>query len=463
MRIGRRQFLAGMGAGAAAVAGPWRIAAAAGTPIVLSAAPGRAQLAPPDMAPTAVWAYSGTTPGPVIRVPQGGRVRALLRNGLAQPTTIHWHGIRIAHAMDGVPGVSQPPVEPGAEFLYDFTVPDAGTYWYHPHRQSWEQQARGLAGALIVEEPEPPAVDHDMPVLLQDWRLDETGAFDARGLGSMHDFSHAGRMGNWTTVNGEGEATWAVRRHERLRLRLINAATARIYTLAVDGLEGWIIAEDGMPFAPQPLPPRLVLGPAQRIDLIVDVTAPEGEDAALAILDRQGAYAAVLMPVSGVARPAPALAPTALAPNPVNLPGSLAGAATARLRMEGGAMGGLSKARLGEQTLDIRELVAQGMAWAMNGVAGMPMEPLLALERGRTARIALVNDTAWPHAMHLHGHHFQEVRDGRTGGPLRDTLLIGPRESAEIAFVADNPGDWMLHCHMAEHMAAGMMSWIRVA
>ncbi|MBK0398878.1 multicopper oxidase family protein [Limibaculum sp. M0105] len=463
MPIGRRAFLAGLGAGATAQLWPACGALASPGAITLTAAPGTAQIAPRDMNPTGVWHYDGQTPGPVLRVPQGARVRALLRNALPDPTTIHWHGIRIANAMDGVPGMTQAPVEPGGEFLYDFVVPDAGTYWYHPHRQSWEQQARGLAGALIVEEPAPPPVDRDLPVLLQDWRLGPDGAFDEASLGSMHDFSHAGRLGNWTTVNGDGDATWPVRRNERLRLRLINAATARVYTLALKGLDGWVVAHDGMPVPPSPVPDRLTLAPAQRTDLIVDVSAAEGTEAVLAVIDRQGAYAAVLMPVDGLARPGPEPAPAPIARNPAPMPGALDGAAQVELKMEGGAMSGLASARMSGREMGIRELVEHGMAWAMNGVAGMPDAPLLTLERGRTARIRLVNYTGWPHAMHLHGHHFQVVHDGRPDGPLRDTLLIQPRETGEIAFVADNPGDWMLHCHMAEHMASGMMSWVRVA
>ena len=475
MRIGRRGFIGGMtgalvlpslaGADEAHDMGfhfpPPETEAGSGT-IVLDAAPASAQLAPADMGRTSVWAYGGTTPGPVLRVRQGGRLSALLDNRLPQASAIHWHGIRIDNRMDGVPGLTQAAVRPGERFRYDFVAPDAGTYWYHPHRQSWEQQARGLSGALIVEEPDAPAVDRDVPVLLQDWRLTETGAMDER-FGSMHDVSHAGRLGNWTTVNGEGEATWRARRHERLRLRLINAATARIYTLALAGAEGWVVAVDGQPVSPAPLPERLVLAPAQRLDLIVDITAAEGTEAALAAIDRDGTYAVILMPVSGSARNARLEAPEELAPNPVTRPGSLAAALAARLVMEGGAMGGLASARLGDVELSVRELMQRGVAWAFNGVAGMPMEPLFHVERGRAMRITMVNDTAWPHAMHIHGHHFQTVRAGRAEGPLWDTYLMEPRSEVEIAFVADNPGRWMLHCHMAEHMAAGMMTWFVVA
>jgi len=107
-------------------------------------------------------------------------------------------------------------------------------------------------------------------------------------------------------------------------------------------------------------------------------------------------------------------------------------------------------------------MAAQGLAWAMNGVASVPETPLLDVGLGETVHLAMPNDTAWPHGMHLHGHHFREVRPGGAFGPLRDTLLVAPRSAAEIAFVADNPGDWLFHCHMVDHAASGMTTWIRV-
>jgi FtsP/CotA-like multicopper oxidase with cupredoxin domain len=454
----RREVLSLIGAGAALPGLP----ALAAAPVTLEARPGTAQLAPPDMPETAIWGYGGTAPGPVLRVRQGERVRVNFRNGLEQPSTIHWHGMRITNAMDGVPGLTQEVVAPGASFDYDFIAPDAGTYWYHPHNRTWEQLARGLYGALIIEESSPPQVDRDIPVLLDDWRLTAEAAIDEASMGALHDWAHAGRIGNWVTANGDGEANWPVKRHERLRLRLCNVANARIFDLALKGMQGWVVALDGQPVPPAPVPERLTLGPAQRADLIVDVSAGEGTEAALAVVERDAAYAAVLFPVAGAQRAAPMPAPGALPPNPVALASDLMNAASADLIMEGGAMGRMAGAMLDGKQTPVRDLARQGYAWAFNGVAGMPVTPLIKVELGRTVRLRMVNDTAFPHAMHLHGHHFQTVSDGRTTGPLRDTLLMQRGETAEIAFVADNPGNWLLHCHMVEHTAAGMITWLRV-
>ncbi|MGH6739863.1 MAG: multicopper oxidase domain-containing protein, partial [Bradyrhizobium sp.] len=160
----------------------------------LEARPARVQLVPAEYPSTEVWAYNGTIPGPVLRVRQGDRLRAMVKNALAEGTTVHWHGIRLPNAMDGVPVITQPSIEPGGEFLYDFVPPDAGTFFYHPHQRSYEQVGRGLAGVLIVEEREPPKVDRDVVWVLGDWRLNRDASIRG-GFGGFMDVSHNGRVG----------------------------------------------------------------------------------------------------------------------------------------------------------------------------------------------------------------------------------------------------------------------------
>ena len=461
MNVSRRQFLAGVSSIALAGATGTRLTASDAPP--LRAAPGSVQLAPPDYPETPVWAYGDGIPGPVLRVTQGEMFSRRFINDLPEPSTIHWHGIRIVNAMDGVPELTQANVPPGGHFLYDFVVPDAGTYWYHPHNRTWEQMARGLYGALIVEEPAPPQVDRDEVLIIDDWRLSE----DARiheSFGAMMDWSHAGRVGNWVTVNASGEFRLTARRNERLRLRLVNTANARTFSLGLHGIEGWIVALDGQPLdAPAPAD-RIMLASAQRADLIVDVTSDEGTPAHLVSFERDGTRSIATLDVADAERPARLPAPAALPPNPVPPLGDTDGARQVKLRMEGGAMGNLREAVVDGQRMGIRQLVEKGLVWAFNGMAAdLPTEPLLVASRGENGRIAMVNDTAWPHAMHLHGHHFRRLgADGRLG-PLRDTILIERGETAEIAFVADNPGSWLLHCHMLEHAASGMRTWLKVA
>ena len=459
--ITRRQFHGSvLGAAAAATLPTF---AGANTAPVLRAREGSARLAPSEYPETEIWGYDGTVPGPVLRARQGERMIQRFRNDLPPASSVHWHGIRIENGMDGVAGMTQAPVGPGEDFLYDFALPDAGTYWYHPHNRTYEQMARGLYGALIVEENEgAPDVDLDEVLLIDDWRLTDDAQI-AEGFGNMHDWAHAGRIGNWITVNGEGGWSREVARHTRMRLRLVNTANARIFTLEARGLDGWVVALDGMPLeAPQPLG-ELTLAPAQRADLIIDVVAGIGEEAFLVSFERDRGYAIAAFPVAGSARQTRLSAPGVLPPNPVPVLGRLETAARAELRMEGGAMGGMRGAMMGGRMMGMRDMAAEGKVWAFNGMADMGDTPLLDARLGETVRIAMINDTAWPHGMHLHGHHFRQIGvDGRLG-PLRDTILMNRGETVEIAFVADNPGDWLLHCHMLEHSAGGMMTWLRVA
>ncbi len=462
MHLTRRTMISGLVATAAASALPRPLHAQTEAAETLTARAATARIAPADYPDTAVWSYNGAVPGAPIRLRQGERLRRLFRNDLDQPGTVHWHGIRIDNAMDGVPGLTQSVVAPGDSYLYDFELPDAGTYWFHPHNRAWEQMARGLSGALIVEETNgAPEVDLDEVLLIDDWRLSEDGQI-AGGFNDMHDWAHAGRIGNWVTVNGTGGWRRMVARNARVRLRLINAANARIFNVAAQGLEGWIVALDGMPLDAPRRFDQLTLAPAQRADLIVDVTANIAEKAYLVGLEGNSGYALATFDVDGEAHAERLPAPNALPANPVSALGAVNEARRIELRMEGGAMGSMRGATMSGRMMGMSELVNAGKVWAFNGMADMPDNPLFEARAGETVKVAIVNDTAWPHAMHLHGHHFRQVlRDGTTG-PLRDTLLMDRDESVEIAFVADNPGDWLLHCHMLEHSASGMMTWLRV-
>ena len=431
--------------------------------LVLRARPGAAQLAPSGLPETPIWGYQGRVPGPTIRVPQGERITRRFVNELPQASTVHWHGVRIENAMDGAPEVTQAVVPPGGEFVYDFVAPDAGTFWYHPHERAWEQMARGLHGALIVDEPEPPLVDRDEVLLIDDWRLTEEAQIHEESFGAIGDWSHGGRTGNWITVNGESAWTRTVSRHERLRLRLVNTANSRIFTLETRGLEGWLVALDGQPLEAVQPAGRLMLGPGERADLVVDVVAPVGEQALVVSREREAAFILCTFAVEGSLRTMPRAAPAPLPPNPVPALGDLSRARAATLRMAGGAMGGLREAMLDGRKMPIRELAARGKVWALNGFAERPREPFVTARQGETVLITMLNDTAWPHGMHLHGHHFRAISSDGSLGPWRDTLLAGREKTVRIAFVADNPGDWLLHCHMLEHSVSGMLTWFRVS
>jgi len=459
----RRQVLAHGGAALAMLGLPRAAAAGSDRAAAIEARPGKVQLAPEGFPATEIWGYDGAMPGPELRLRQGERLRRDFLNNLPQSSSIHWHGIRIDNAMDGAAGLTQDPVEPGTRFAYDFVAPDAGTYWYHAHMRSVEQVGRGLYGALIVEEADAPDVDREEVLILDDWMLNPETAQIEPTLDSSHDRSHGGQQGNYVATNGQGALTIDVKRGERLRLRLINAANSRIFALGLLGLKGWTLALDGMPLpAPEPLDEVLVLGPGQRADLVVDVVADEGEEAHLVRYERREGLSQVAFRVAGAAVRAERGTPAALPPNPGMEPPALADAVQARLNMEGGAMGSLQAAILDGKRTSFRDMVSRNQFWSFNGRVGMPEEPLVAVERGQSVRLSVGNDTAFAHAMHLHGMHFREVAGDAATGPLRDTLMIMPGETRDIAFVADNPGDWLFHCHMLAHAASGMTTWLKV-
>ena len=431
--LSRRSFLAAAGAAAGMAAVPaWAVSASPVRQFDLTAAPGDTHLIDSDGAKTKVWSYNGRVPGPEIRVRQGERLRVAVGNDLAEETTVHWHGLRVPHAMDGVPHLTQKPIAPGETFVYEFDAPDAGTYWYHPHQRSFEQVGRGLYGPLIIEEPNPPQVDRDVTWVLDDWRLLKDAQI-SEDFGNRHDMSHAGRIGNTVTVNGRITDVFEAHAGERIRLRLINAANARVFGLEFEDHAPWVIAYDGQPVEPHQVTGRLDIGPAMRIDLILDLTGNPGD--AFAVRDtfyRRLQYR-LLDVVYGPSpqREKPMGEIAALPANTMPEP-DLAAAQRHEISFGGGMMGGMSMAKMGGREVGMMEMMRNGKAWTVNGVAatGHLMDPILTLARNHSYILALDNQTAWHHPIHLHGHSFRVI--SRNGQPTRhkewqDTVLMAPR------------------------------------
>ena len=492
--ISRRALLRAGGGLALSAALPFDAAPAApAAQYWIVAAPARAPLMGDSQPETDVWAYDGQIPGPTLRLRQGEPVRIVVQNGLEEGTTVHWHGVRLPIAMDGVPGISQAPIQPGESFTSEFTPPDAGTFWYHPHADGLQQLGRGLSGALIVEDKSPPAVDRDLLWMLTDWRLEDDDQISPNFDNSM-EASMAGRIGDTVTLNGKVSEAEPFRAGERIRLRLVNGSLARIMALRFEGHRPLIVAFDGQPCEPhEPETGRLLLGPAMRVDVILDMGGEPGQR--YRVIDdfyNQLTYTLTTLVYDAAPplRTHPLDAPQALPPNPVPQP-DLAAAERRELVIQGGMMGGGSMAGLGGMPSGgmmnsgmmsgggMSGMMGSGMSmggagaptWAINGnsmlgdgQAGMP--PLLTLKLGQSYILSLRNQTAWWHPMHLHGHSFRVLSRNGIAVPHRewmDTVLISPREAVDIAFVADNPGDWMLHCHVMNHQVSGLMTILRIA
>jgi FtsP/CotA-like multicopper oxidase with cupredoxin domain len=358
--------------------------------------------------------YDGIAPGPTLRVRRGDELRVRLVNDLAAPTSVHWHGIRLPNAMDGVPQLTQPAVAPGASFDYRFRPPDAGTFWYHAYIAG--QTDRGLAGAFIVEDTPPVDVDRDIALLLT---------------------TPAAADGPPVLVNGSVRPDLAVKTGERLRLRVINAATARGVFVRLDGHAVRVMAIDGQPAEPfLARDGRVGLGPGNRIDLFIDTMGDAGATAPL-----------LAAPLTDAKEERP----------------------IARLVYErGGAarVGGRSESLPPNPLpalIDLRNSLKAELLLANAKALDPAGPPLFTVKRGRAVTLAIRNSSSHPHVMHLHGHSFR-VLDRLDDGwkPFwMDTLVVGD-QIERIAFVADNPGKWLIECAALERQDSGAAVWFAV-
>ena len=415
-----------------------------------------------DGTETEVWAYNGTVPGPEIRVELGDTVRVELRNELPQPTSIHWHGIRVPNAMDGVPGLNQDPIPPGGSFVYEFTPPDAGTYWYHSHQRGNEQLERGLYGAIVVEDPSDPPYSQDLVWLIDDWLIDTNDGRLDPDFDSMVDVHHSGRWGNVRGINGMTNDSVQVAPGERIRVRMVNASTARIVrpSFGDRALDALVVAVDGLP-ADRPLPfDGFDLAPGNRVD--VDLTVPVNASGPIVLTDGfEGIepYPLVALEVAGEPVETPQFDPPS-APVP-DWSSAFDWAPDEIIEItlvsDGMMMGGAMGARSEPETLAGDE--GERFRWALNG-RSWPDPAVHQAAIDRPDKVRFVNDSGAFHPMHLHGQFFQVV--ARNGMPVReglfrDTVLLDPQDTVDVVVMPLDAGSWALHCHIQLHGEYGMM------
>ncbi|GAA4209284.1 multicopper oxidase family protein [Actinocatenispora rupis] len=401
-------------------------------------------------------------PGREIRLRAGEQLDAVLRNDLPEPTTLHWHGVALRNDADGVPGVTQAAVAPGASHRYRFTAPHPGTYWFHPHVGT--QQDRGLYGALVVEDPhEPLAYDEEWTVVLDDWLDGVTGTPDEvlRELRRGMDMSHPGRymlMGATSLLLGgdagdvryplfllngrTADAPDALRAKPgtRVRLRIVNAGGDTAFRVALGGHRLRVTHADGFPVEPVDTD-ALLLGMGERYDVLV--TLADGVFPLVALAEGKGGAAL------GIVRTGAGRAPSA-STRPAELERKVLGyrqlAATPAVRLA---------RRRPDRTVTLR--LAGSMSTYEWTIDGRRYDPAyrIPVEGGERVRLRFVNETSMWHPMHLHGHSFAL---GGAGGPRKDTAIVLPNETVVAEFDADNPGLWMIHCHNVYHAESGMMT-----
>jgi FtsP/CotA-like multicopper oxidase with cupredoxin domain len=448
----RRAVLAGGLAAAAWALAPARAEIPAAQPdgfLPFEAAPLSHAFLPPPAEPASTLAYGGSVPGRLLRVKKGEELKLRFLNKLAEPTTLSFAGLRTASAVAGYGGLTSPRIAPGASADIRFAPPDSGFNLYMPHAGSTDagQQGRGLFGPMVVDEAEKLDVDEDFVVLLSDWSLDDKGQI-------RNDFSDpalargAGRKGS-LVLAGAAAAPLLLhaRPGARVRLRLGNAATARLTNVGVDGAKTLIVAVDGQPSEPfEPLRNQFPMGPGARFELIFDMPREAGAVVRFVLRWEPAAPDLPFVAITAEGDPAaPRSGPIRLPPNPA-LPTEIA----------------LEAAR----SFDVVVTGGGAAPFAVNGAtfADWAPKPLAAVRRGQPTVFAFANKTAVVQAMRLGGHVARLLHSMDDGWEpyWRDTILIQPGRTLHVAFIADNPGKWPIESAIPEHRAAGVGAWFEV-
>ncbi|WP_425472093.1 multicopper oxidase family protein [Terrilactibacillus laevilacticus] len=456
-----------------------------------------------------VWTFNGSAPGPEIRVKKGDKVRVTLKNELPSPVSIHWHGYPVPNNMDGVPNVTQDAVAPGKSFTYEFTASKVGTYWYHSHEDSVNQVDRGLYGALVVEDPED-KYDKDYTLMLDEWvtnkkyinnqiktmtgketsnKSDQDSGMNGMDMGNMdmgqdsemnmandshsshHNNNNESSQGgmNMTsmnmmdhmgmydlyTINGKSGhliKPLNVKEGDRVRLRFINAGYLS-HNIHIHGHNIKVIATDGQPINNPSLIKNQVINiaPGERYDiaftaynpgkwLIEDHGNSKGTSGMKAVINYEG-----IKKMNDKANANQSLSPINLTQYGTKSNNQLT----------------LDQKYDVEYSMDLNVgMDSNKMIYTINGKTYPNTDPIK-VKKGDLVKVKLVNrDMMNHHPMHLHGHFFQVLsKNGKpiSGSPImKDTLNLKPGEEYEVAFVADNPGNWMFHCHDLHHASAGM-------
>jgi FtsP/CotA-like multicopper oxidase with cupredoxin domain len=470
---------------------------------------------------------NGSIPGPVLRFKEGDEAVIHVTNKLREDTSIHWHGLILPGNMDGIPGFNGfKAIRPGQTFTYRFPIKQSGTYWYHSHTTTQEQD--GLYAGLVIEPAiaDPVKADRDYVVLLSDFSKEDAddilknlkkssdyyqthrrtvGDFfrdvgnkgfgkavkDAAGWGKMRMLPTdlADVNGYHFLVNGlSNDQNWTgvFKPGERVRLRFINASAMTIFDVRIPGLKMTVVAADGQPVEPVEVD-ELRFGNAETYDVIVEPTDDKAYTIAAESIDREGFALGTLAPREGMKGAIPAARPRALLTMAdMNMEAMMRDDPDMDMSdMETESGWAKSFAPEGTKILsyaDLRYLNSQSdtreptrditvrlggnmerYIWTMNGTVFDPMNGIK-IGYNERVRISYVNETMMAHPIHLHGM-FTQVENGQDSGkmPNKHTIIVPPGQTESVILTANEPGEWPIHCHLLYHMAAGMMAKVIVA
>lgn len=417
-----------------------------------------------------VWTFNNSVPGPEIRVKQGDKVKITLKNELPEPLSIHWHGVPVPNAIDGIPGVTQNAVQPGQSFTYEFIANVPGTYWYHSHQDSVNQIDRGLYGSFIVEAKDNQAT-RDYTLVLDEWVSSGSGGMNMGNMSGMdhssmsqmdhskmNTDSHNMNMYDLLTINGKSGSAienLTVKQGDKVRLRLINAGY-KSHTLHLHGHDWKVVATDGQPVNnPSPLKDSLLrIAPGERYDVEFDANNP-GQW----LLEAHGNEPGV----KGMKIKIAYDGATEIKDQPNDAALDFPLFDWTRYGQPGKSAFTLDQTYDVDYTMNLNTDAKNGeLIYTINGKTFPNTDPIQ-VKKGDKVKVRLANNSASDdHPMHLHGHFFQVLsKNGKPleGSPIvKDTLNLKPGEEYIVAFEADNPGDWMFHCHDLHHASAGMVT-----
>jgi FtsP/CotA-like multicopper oxidase with cupredoxin domain len=389
--------------------------------------------------------YGGTIPGPTIVVERGQTLRIRFVNDTDEHQTMHWHGLRVPVAMDGITQMADP-VMPGEEFLYEFEIIDTGLYWYHPHMATEEALEAGLYGLIVSREPGERAGSCEIAMAIDDVLLDSEGQIRPPG-GTMARVM--GRLGNLLLANGKSGRQYEIRRGDTVLLRLVNAANTRTFDLSLEAHSMRIVGTDGGWLETPVDIDRLLLAPGERALVAFDATGEAG-----------GRYAMMNRRVQLHLDSSPMIEEDPLgdgenelfafvyddqpgSPEPISaapdLPALVDGPPSHRFVLDEDMMTGI--------------VSIDGTQWPNVPVVDFPVG-------GGTFEVE--NRADMSHPFHLHGNRFQVTLDGMAGPGWKDTVNLLPGEVMTFSSPFDNPGEWMYHCHILEHAELGMAGLYRV-
>lgn len=389
------------------------------------------------------WGFNNQLPGPVLKAKRGDTLVIKVKNELDEPTVIHWHGIRLPASMDGA-GEVQKPIQPGESFEYSFTVPDAGTFWYHSHHNETVQMERGMYGALIVEDDSDPITDGERVLMIDDMKLNLDNSFKKGNVVNRWIERHDGRQGDTLLINGKENSNINMNAGQTERWRFINSSSARYFILNLEGKTFRIIGTDGGLLEKPIEVTQVLLTPGERVDILAGPFT-EGETFSIESLAynrvtilkaKREKFASVQV---GSLKPSVTFIPEVL--RKIEPLASADAAITRKIK------------------LSVDPSLKHIIDFTVNGGMHTKDKPVYT---GELQVWEVFNSSLMDHPFHLHGFFFQVLEEnGKVPDYLawKDTINLPPRSKAKIAWIPDNrPGMWMYHCHIIEHHEAGMMA-----